>query len=160
MPPGAWVSVSSMFPSRLGQGSKGRRPLACRGSGMARGIPEKAGAGTPMAYPRSLYAPHPSPATYAVRPLPQSMLSTSPNPMRTAAHPPPVLHQGVGLIACFRDESPEFWRPLRSGAYLERPALAARLELDDDSQPDGSARGLAESARGVKLVHLHGATSP
>lgn len=78
-----------MFPSHLSQGSKGHRPLACRGSGMARGIPGKAGAGMPMACPRSPYAPHPSPATYTVRPLSQSMLSTSPNPMRTAAHPPP-----------------------------------------------------------------------
>lgn len=134
--------------------------MARRGSGMARGIPGKAGAGTPMACPRSLHVLHPSPATYTVRPLSQSMLSMSPNPMRTAAHPPPSSTKASASSRASETSHPSSGDPLRSGAHLERPALAARLELDNDSQPDGPTRGLAESAHGAKLVHLHVVTSP
>ena len=89
MPPGR-TSLSTPPCSRvtLAKVPRGTAPCA-QGFGDGARHPRKAGAGTPMACPRSLHVLHPSPATYTVRPLSQSMLSMSPNPMRTAAHPPP-----------------------------------------------------------------------
>ena len=74
------------------------------------------------------------------------MVSASPKPTRTAAHPPAAANASASdLAAAMR-------RSRRRGPHLERTAVAARLVLDDDRRAEGLLDGLAQAAHAVEGV--------
>ena len=75
--------------------------MARRGPGMARGIPAKrreghAVAGVPVQVAVRCYS---DPAVYTVRPVSQSIVSASPKPTRTVAHPPARANASASDVA-------------------------------------------------------------
>ena len=93
-------------PSRLRQGSKGQQPLGTQGCEDDARRPKKTGAYVPLIRPHSFGEAHSPPVIYMARPPSQSMLSTSPNPMRTAAPPQSPSSSVLTCLPPFRAHGP------------------------------------------------------